>query len=467
MCAAMAEGAPSSSMPLGEEPPLVHVRPPGPVSRNLAARLAAVESPAFGARRRGRAELAASSDRDLGPIVYERGVGSNVVDVDGNRYVDCAAAFGALLVGHAHPKVDRALREQAGRLWVALGDLYAAESKVALLERLASLYPRPGARVLLGQSGADAVTAAIKTAKLATGKPGLVAFEGAYHGLGYGPLAACGFQASFREPFTQQLNPHVTFVSYPRSQGELEGCLESVRRALRNGDVGAVLVEPVLGRGGCWQPPPGLLRELVRLAEDAQALVIADEIWTGLGRSGRWLASTAPELEGAVPHLVCLGKGLGGGLPISACIGADEVMQAWQRPAGEEVVHTGTFHGAPLPCATALATLDVLAGERLIERAAEIGSRFRDELAHVVSKHAEGSSNGPSVRGSGLMIGIDWGSGSRGLRMGRRLLESGYLVTSGGSRAEVTILTPPLVIAESLLRGFVATLSELLDDEDS
>src|SRR5262249_42383622 len=151
---------------------------------------------------------------------------------------------------------------QADQLWLALGDLYPSDAKIALAEKLAELYPARGARALLGQSGSDAVTAALKTAKLATGKPGVVAFDGSYHGLGYGPLAALGLRPSWREAFADQLNPHVAFAPYPGPHVSLDASLGSVERHFRRGDIGAVLVEPVLGRGGCVVPPPTFLPEL-------------------------------------------------------------------------------------------------------------------------------------------------------------------------------------------------------------
>jgi 4-aminobutyrate aminotransferase/(S)-3-amino-2-methylpropionate transaminase len=162
------------------------------------------------------------------------------------------------------------------------------------------------------------VTVALKTAKLVTGRPGVVAFEGSYHGLGYGPLAACGLKKSWREAFGDQLNPHVTFAPYPRSIETVDESLTRVKQALGTGTAGAVLVEPVLGRGGVVVPPSTFLGELRSLAKSEGALLVADEIWTGLGRTGHMLASSA---AGVVPDLICLGKGLGGGLPISACIG--------------------------------------------------------------------------------------------------------------------------------------------------
>jgi 4-aminobutyrate aminotransferase/(S)-3-amino-2-methylpropionate transaminase len=434
-------------------PPLIRCRPPGPLSLSFAARLEAAESPAFGARRKSRADVAGA---EMSPIVYASGEGSNLTDVDGNRYVDLAAGFGALLLGHSPPKVARALEVQADRLWMALGDLYPSDTKVALVEKLAALYPDKGARVLLGQSGSDAISAALKTAKLATRKPGVIAFEGAYHGLNYGPLAACGLKKSWRDAFADQMNPHVTFIPYPRAVGDLDRVLSHADKALDAGNIGAVLVEPILGRGGCVVPPPHFLRELGELAQKAEALVIADEIWTGLGRSGDWLASTA---MGARPDLICFGKGLGGGLPISACIGPDAIMQSWRREPGDEVVHTATFHGAPLACATAIATLDVLAAEGLATRARKVGDHARQTLGSALASVP----GVREVRGSGLMIGIDLGSASVSLALQRALLEAGYIVTLGGFLGEVLIVTPALTIAEDLLDGFTAVLRSLLE----
>jgi 4-aminobutyrate aminotransferase/(S)-3-amino-2-methylpropionate transaminase len=396
----------------------------------------------------------------MAPIVYASGSGSNVVDVDGNRYVDLAAGFGALLLGHRPAKIARALTLQADRLWMALGDLYASDAKVALIERLADLYPVRGARVLLGQSGSDAVTAALKTAKLVTGRPGILAFEGAYHGLGYGPLAACGLKKSWREAFADQLNPHVTFAPYPGSAEALDESLARVHHALKNGTFGAVLVEPTLGRGGVVVPPPAFLGELRSMTKSEGTLLVADEIWTGLGRTGHMLGSTGASV---VPDLVCLGKGLGGGMPISACIGPDEIMQAWRREPPRDVVHTATFSGAPLACATAVATLEALCSGKLDERARDVGERTRLALARSL----ESVPGVGEVRGAGLMIGVALGNEGTALAIQRALLEAGYIVTLGGPRGEVLVVTPPLTIAESLLEGFTATLRGLLEGAPS
>jgi 4-aminobutyrate aminotransferase / (S)-3-amino-2-methylpropionate transaminase / 5-aminovalerate transaminase len=425
-------------------PPLVKVPPPGPTSRTWLIRHAHVAAP-------------------MGPIlppgppsgiVYATGRGSNVTDVDGNRYVDLAGGFGALLLGHLNPSVQRVVGLQSERLLQALGDLYPADAKIALLERLTKLYPEPNAKGILAQSGSDAVSAALKTAKLATGKSGVLAFTAAYHGLGYGPLAACGLRESYRAPFAAELSQHVSFAPYPTNSDTAARSLEACRARLLQGDVGAVLIEPVLGRGGVIAPPPGFLGELHALAKAQGALFIADEIWTGLGRAGSWLSALA---EGVVPDLLCLGKGLGGGLPISAVVGSNQVMQSWRREA--EVVHTATFAGAPLAASAAIATLDVLSREDLPERAANLGARYAAELRAALA----GSAAVREVRGRGFMLGIELGERpgkASASRLMRRLLQAGYITSTGGGQREVLVLTPALNIDEPVLFASIGVIAE-------
>src|SRR5688572_18425544 len=182
-----------------------------------------------------------------GIIVYREGIGANVIDADGNRFVDFAAGFGSLLLGHRPPAVLGAIEAQSGRLWQSLGDLHPSDVKIRLLERLAGLAGGPG---MLGQSGADALSAALKTAALHTGRAGVIAFRGAYHGLSYGPLALCGLRESYRAPFLGQLNRSVSFVDYPAREADRGAVLAALRHELEGGDVGAVVFEPILGRGG-------------------------------------------------------------------------------------------------------------------------------------------------------------------------------------------------------------------------
>jgi 4-aminobutyrate aminotransferase/(S)-3-amino-2-methylpropionate transaminase len=213
-----------------------------------------------------------------------------------------------------------------------------------------------------------------------------------------------------------------------------------------------VLVEPVLGRGGVVAPPPGFLGELQGLAGEHAALFIADEIWTGLGRAGSWLSSVA---DGVTPDLICLGKGIGGGLPLSAVIGRAEVMQSWRREA--EVVHTATFAGAPLAASAAIATLEVLGKEALPDRAASVGARYADQLRAALA----GSAQVRDVRGRGFMLGVDLGE-RPGIasQLMRRLLQAGYITSTGGGQREVLVLTPPLNIDEDVLFASVPVLAE-------
>jgi 4-aminobutyrate aminotransferase/(S)-3-amino-2-methylpropionate transaminase len=420
------------------------------MSRAAALRLEQVECPAFGRRRDARGDAAGA---EMLPIVLASGHGANVHDVDGNRYVDLCAGFGALLLGHGAKPVRRAVEGQMERLIMALGDVYAADAKIGLLERLASLHPGHAPKVLLGQSGSDAVTAAIKTAMLATGRPGLVAFEGAYHGLGYAPLPACGLRESYRAPFAAQLNPGVRFAPYPRGEADAAASLDAIEAALQGGGVGAVLLEPVLGRGGCVVPPDAFLQGVCEVAHRHGALVIADEIWTGLGRAGAMARAAA---AGADVDILCFGKGLGGGMPISACVAPEAIMAAWARD--DEVIHTSTHSGSPVACAAALATLDALRLRQLPARAREVGARWLEALRAALA----GCPGVVEVRGAGLMIGIELESAALGLKVMREMLAEGYLVLTGGRAGEVLTLTPALTTPEHLLSAATQALARVL-----
>jgi 4-aminobutyrate aminotransferase/(S)-3-amino-2-methylpropionate transaminase len=429
-----------------DELPSIVVPPPGPRSRELAQRLADVECPAVDERRRAREKR---SGTDHGAIVYARGRGSNVFDVDGNRYVDVTAGFGALLLGHPPNDATRAASAAEDDLSLALGDVYGSEAKVHACEAIAALFPEAGARVMLGLSGADALTCALKTSLLATGRPRVVAFEGSYHGLSYGPLSALGFIPAWRRAFEPHLGVPVTFAPYPIEPVDLDRALGAVRSSMTSGDVGAILVEPLLGRGGCAPPPPSFLAELRRIADESGALLVVDEIWTGMGRAGTMLAS-----EGVIPDVICLGKGLGGGLPISACLGRSRVMAAWGGHGGTRI-HTGTHFGSPPSCAAAVATLAALASQGLVERARELGERWQTELRAACGDRA-------GVRGRGLMVGIVLADAGAALAASRRLLERGYIALTGGAAGNVLTLSPPLTIGPELLSGFAAALRDVV-----
>ncbi len=421
----------------------------GPRSRALVEILARTECPSLTARR-ARREEASGAVQD--PLVWTAARGANVLDADGNVLVDMVAGFGAASIGHGHPAVVRTVIDQAERLLHGFGDVHPSDVKIELCERLAALAPFADARVMLGAHGADAVEAALKTALLATGRPGIVAFEGGYHGLSHGPLAICGYAGRMRAPFAAQLNPHVRFARYGTT-------LEDVRAHLARGDVGCVVVEPVLGRGGVVVPPSGWLAELAELTRAEGALLVADEVMTGLGRTGAMLACAH---DGVVPDVLCLGKALGGGMPLSACLAPLHVMRAWGEP-DQESIHTATFFGHPLACAAALTALDVIEEEKLLERAILIGDALTGALRAIARRH-------PSVRevrGRGLLLGIELARPAAALRVGAGLLERGFVTLPAGADARVLSLTPPLSIAQELVDAFVAALDVVLSTEDA
>jgi 4-aminobutyrate aminotransferase/(S)-3-amino-2-methylpropionate transaminase len=422
---------------LGEALPDIRSPIPAASGKAFVDRLAAHECPALTTRRKRREERTGASHD---PIVWVEAEGANVIDADGNRYVDLTSGFGVAFIGHRHPEVVAAVRSQSDRLLHALGDLHPSDKKVALLERLCSLAPWPRARAMLSLSGADAITAALKTAMLATGKPGVVAFEGSYHGLTYAPLSVSGYAERFRKPFEAQLPQNVRFVGWPELPDRWDG-------------VGAVIVEPIQGRAGVRIPPAGFLASLKHECERHGALLIADEVLTGVGRCGAWWRSVA---EGVTPDLLCVGKALGGGLPVSACLAGESVMQAW-GDSDREAIHTGTFYGDPLGAAAALATLDVIERDGLIALAARRGDALGVMLREA---HLPGISD---VRQAGMMVGLALDAPMRGLAVSRRLLERGYLVLPAGAEADVLQLVPPTTVTDSQLEGFVGSLKDALE----
>jgi 4-aminobutyrate aminotransferase/(S)-3-amino-2-methylpropionate transaminase len=417
-------------------PPALRTAVPGPRSRALAVRLAAVES-------RNVTALAPEP-----PIFWESAAGANVWDVDGNRYVDLGAGFGVANVGHAHPRVSEALASQGRTLLHAMGDVHPAAVKVGLLEALAARFPGGGpARAVLGSSGSDAVEIALKTALLATGRAGVVAFEGAYHGVTLGALDVT-WRREFREPFAARLPGRTAFARF--------GEADDVARVARSCPalVGAVIVEPVQGRGGERVPPPGFLSRLRARCDTEGWLLVVDEVYTGCGRTGRFFAC---EHEGVVPDLLCVGKGLGGGMPISACLGRAEVMDHWPQSSGE-ALHTQTFLGHPPGCASALATLAVIDEEKLSERAAELGA-----IALAFLRDATARRTGVvDCRGLGLLLGVECDTTARALHACAAALRRGVIAIPSGDDGRVIALTPPLVIGRDALLSALATLVECI-----
>ncbi len=444
--------------------PRVRVRPPGPASRRLARELARYESPGASAMCAG-----------FVPIVWERAKGANVLDADGNVYIDLTAGFGVAALGHTSPAVAQAIRRQSRALLHALGDVYPDRTRIELARRLSQLAPGRRNQVIFCASGSEAVELALKTAARATGKHGVLAFTGGFHGQTYGALAVTQWPR-FRQALEPQINPHVAVAPYPycyRCPLKLTfpacdiACLKPVEGTLDAppasvGPIGAVIIEPAQGRGGEIVPPPGYLRRLGKICSKRGVLLIADELFTGFGRTGAWFAV---QHEGVEPDLLCAGKALAGGMPLAACIGRAEVMAAW-RHRGPEAPYSSTFMGHPLSCAAALAALGEMERRSLPVQASKMGAYALDRLREMQARRpAIGD-----VRGRGLMIGIELVTSRRTKRPASRLagrvmqaaLERGVILISGGMQGNVLSVTPPLTVTRRQLDRALDVLDEAL-----
>ena len=420
---------------------------PGPRSRELAARLKKVEC---------RNTTFVSSDW---PVFWERAHGTNNWDSDGNRFLDLTSAFGVATLGHGF--ATKALVAQADSLLHAMGDVHPARLKVELCEKLGELtfgrWTGKSGKTLLGNSGFESVEAALKTAIIATGRSGIVAFENAYHGLGYGALLAAGIPW-FREPFEPQLAQVTTRLPFPKS--DLTAFREALAR-IDDSKVAAVLVEPMQGRGGIVIPPLEFLRELRSWCDTHGALLIADEIYTGFNRTGKLFGCDHSRV---VPDLICLGKALSGGFPISACVGKAEIMDAWPETHGE-ALHTSTFLGNPLGCAMAIASLDEHAKPETAALANSTGNRLDEALATLNEEPFV-----HEIRGTGMMRAIELRhtdgrpAGDAAIGIVIRLLKQGLILLPDAPEGHVLAFTPPIALGEDEIGFTVEALRNALRD---
>ncbi len=394
-------------------------------------------------RRATRAETNGLTPPRAGqPVVWAAAKGANVLDLEGNRYLDVTSGFGVAAIGHRHPEVVAAVRRQAGRLIHGLGDAHAHPWRSELAQRLAAKVPITAARVAFAVSGADAVELAIKTALLATGRNHLLAFVPSYHGLTLGALAVTSRRA-FRQVVDPYLHSEVSVLPY--------GCpLSRIEATLRRRKVAAIIVEPIVGREGVLVPPAGWLAGLAEACRRHGALFIADEVLTGCGRTGRWFAV---QHDGAEPDVICCGKALGGGLPIAAVAGRGALMEAWNEPG--EARHTATFVANPLACAAALASLRVLERDRLVARAAALGKVIGRALAQWSARY----SFVDEVRGRGGLWGIEFADRQTAAEFVGRSRRHGLLMLAGGPEGRVAQLSPPLVITDRQLACALDILS--------
>jgi acetylornithine/N-succinyldiaminopimelate aminotransferase len=366
------------------------------------------------------------------PLALARGRGAEVWDADGRRYLDLVSGIAVNALGHAHPAVLEAVTAQLGQLG-HVSNLYLAEPPIALAERLVELVDAP-ARVFFCNSGAEANEAAFKIARR-TGRPSIIAAENSFHGRTMGALALTGQQPK-RTPF-EPMTPGVTHVPY--------GDLAALDAAV-DADTAAVFLEPILGEAGAVTPPPGYLAGAREITAARGALLVLDEVQTGIGRTGSWFAF---QQAGIVPDVVTLAKGLGGGLPIGACIGlgaAGDLLEPGQ--------HGTTFGGNPVCCAAALAVLRTITDDGLLEHVTQVGKELAtgvEALGHPLVRR---------VDGAGLLLGIELTEPVSNMVAGAAR-EGGFLINNAvPGRVR---LVPPLVLSEAQAGEFLAALPSFLD----
>ncbi len=404
---------------------------PGPKAREWLARDAAVVSPS----------LARVYD-----LVPARGAGGVIEDVDGNRFLDFNAGIAVTATGHCHPQVVAAIERQANLLLHYCGSDWAMPGYTQVCERLAASVPIEGpARVFLANSGTEAVEGAIKLARAATGRPNVIAFLGAFHGRSLGSLSLTASKAMYRGGFGP-LQSGVYHAPYG-----VPGHIEDVifRHLTVPEDVAAVIVEPLQGEGGYLVPPPGWMAELRALCDRHGIVLVADEVQSGVGRTGTmWTI----EQDGVSPDVVLAGKGLASGLPLAAVIGRADLFSAGPSAVAAQSPgaggfgpgrHGSTFGGNAVACAAALATLD-LVENGLMQNAASVGAHLRSRLAEVAAARPDQIVD---VRGRGLMIGVELVDHDAAAALEQACFQRGLLVLTCGPAA--VRMAPPLVVTEA------------------
>ena len=441
-----------------------------PKSSSLVDDLADCECAGLTARRARRADEI-GIDRD--PIVLQKGQGAILWDADGLPYIDMGACFAVAAYGHSNPELVDALHTQAQQLMHRMGDVYPTDTKISFLKALAKLAPGNLSGALLSQSGAEAVETAMKMAQISTGKSRFIAFESSYHGLSYGALSVTAHQNCFKTPFLQRICQQTTFVPYANCLrcvfGQKKGhcrfeCIQHIDRILSlpssgTGDVAAVIAEPIQGRGGDIVPPKGWLKALRDICTKHHILLILDEIYTGFGRTGSLFACNR---EDVVPDIMCVGKAMTGGFPLSAAIATPEVLSHWPLNTSE-AIHTSTFLGNPMGCAVGLRALTILLRDNLAAAALEKGKILLEAFEQLRQKYPQYIAE---VRGAGLMCALEFADPDLtprpdiAIKLVDLLRNRGFILLPGGPWGNVISVAPPLIIPVEYLLAFADALDD-------
>ncbi len=372
------------------------------------------------------------------PVTIEKGVGAHIWDIEGKEYIDCMGGYGVALVGHQNQRVNKAIKEQLDKIITVHSSFYN-KTREEFLKTLIGLAPKKLTQVHLNNSGAEAIEAAIKFARKFTGKKGMIAMKGSYHGKSFGALSLT-FNPKYRKPF-EPLVEKVSFASF--------GDIESLRSVIDN-DTAFVILEPIQGESGIIVAPEGFLQQVRKLCDEKGILLIFDEIQAGLGRTGRLWACDHWD---TAPDILCLAKGIAGGIPMGATLVRPDILASMSK--GE---HSSTFGGNPLSCAAGIASLKALTDDGLIENSAKMGKIFREGLEKLKEKHTMIR----EIRGKGLMIGIEMKFEIKDILMG--LIKEGVLMLYSGRN--ILRILPPLVISEDDITKVLHALDIILTKEE-
>jgi 4-aminobutyrate aminotransferase len=406
-------------------------------------------------------------------LVVERGEGSWIETITGERYLDYTCGIAVTNTGHSHPRVVAAIAEQAAKIIHAQQNILYHQPGLDLHERLPRTFPGLAhgeeAALFLSNSGAEAIEAAVKLAKYATRRPGIVAFRGGFHGRTHGAMSLTSSGVKYRGHY-EPLLPGVHFAPFPYALRNPTGRTEEAALAFSMAsieelfatviypdDVAAFVVEPILGEGGYVVPPDGFLPALREIADRHGILLVADEVQTGIGRTGRMWAT---EWSDARPDIVVMAKGIASGLPLSGIMASRELLERFGPGA-----HGGTYGGNAVACAAALATLDVIAAEGLLDNARRQGDRLLSGLRRTTAGHPGVA----DVRGRGLMVGIEFADGET-LQprpdLAKSLIQAAFerklLLLSCGTYGQVVRIIPPLVTTDTEIDSAISAIGESL-----
>jgi len=373
------------------------------------------------------------------PVTIEKGHGAHVWDVDNKEYIDCMGGYGVALVGHRNERVVNAIKAQIGKILTVHSSFYN-KTREEFLENLMEVAPKGLSQVHLNNSGAESVEAAIKFARKFSGKKGMVAMKGSYHGKSMGALSLT-FNPKYRESF-QPLVEKVSFSSY--------GDIDELRNTVDK-DTAFVILEPIQGESGIHVPSDSFLQDVRKLCDENKILLIFDEIQSGLGRTGSMWAADHWK---TVPDIMCVAKGIAGGVPMGVTLVRPDILSVMKK--GE---HSSTFGGNPLSCAAGTATIQALTQDGLIQNAKDMGQKFQRELDELKSRHKIIR----EVRGKGLMIGVELKFEVKDILM--EGIKNGLLLLYSGRN--ILRFLPPLVISEEDITKTLKILDMLLTNEEA